>query len=387
MRIIALRKHFLVFLLILIISYSLFTLVPTLFPHPEDFSPYVYVVAFLACLEVWLTVKDKSRKWLLLPVLLICLLAFLDETGYGSEVLDIPPIYSDSLHTQVRDLHNLIGIAMELGSQALEDAGWNAPLFTAFLAVDGVLVAGGLFFGWVIKFWAHLKEKMIERRILRLTAALWFVSGSSASVYLLTLSQDPKNAFLLGYSATRLALVLAAPIISTFPLLLLFSNNSMTWLKHMLDRIDRNSRTIWVVCLILVLIAVAYQLYAPFVTLPDQQTRLERITPLVLWVMAIAWFALLGAQAWRGGLREPISMRIDRFADFLRREPAYFYMISAVGLIFVAQLIDQGFIPLNTMIRTPGFHITQWGLWTEEMFEMTGAFLFIAAAFHFPKTK
>jgi hypothetical protein len=73
--------------------------------------------------------------------------------------------------------------------------------------------------------------------------------------------------------------------------------------------------------------------------------------------------------------------------SFLSREPSYFYAGAAVLLILVAQLIDQDIIPLNAMIRTPGFHVKLWGLWTEETFEMNGAFMFIAAACYFPKSK
>jgi hypothetical protein len=62
-------------------------------------------------------------------------------------------------------------------------------------------------------------------------------------------------------------------------------------------------------------------------------------------------------------------------------------MASAVLLILLAQLIDQSFIPLNTMIHTPNFHVQLWGLWTEEIFEANGAFLFTFAAFYFPKQK
>lgn len=388
MRNVPLRKQLLVFFLILSVSFILFTLVPSLFPHPEDFSPYAYIVAFIACLEVWLLMEDGKRKCLLLPILLVCVLALLDETGYGSEVMDIPPIYySQTLHTQIRDLHNLIGIAIELGSQALVGAQWNGPLFGVFLAVDGLLLAAGLFFGWLLRFRVPRTEEGLRRRILWLTAGFWFASGLAAAIYLLSLTQDPTNAFFLGYSAIRLASVLGIFAISTALGILLFSQRKSPRLRNISGWLTKHSRIVLIFCEFLILVCLAYQLYAPFVFLPDQQTRLERITPLGLWLQAIAWFALLGAHAWRGGLREPVSRLFSRFADFLRREPAYLYMGCAVGLIVIAQLIDQGLIPLNTMIRTPGFHVSLWGLWTEETFEMNGAFMFIAAAFYFPKTK
>jgi hypothetical protein len=62
-------------------------------------------------------------------------------------------------------------------------------------------------------------------------------------------------------------------------------------------------------------------------------------------------------------------------------------MISAVFLILIAQLIDKGAIPLNSLIQTPDFYVNLWGLWTEETFEMNASFLFLVAAFYFPKQK
>lgn len=384
MRNIPLRRQFAIFLLILVLSYASFTLFPSLFPHPEDFSPYAYVVAFVACLEIWLLTRDKQRKWLLLPVLLICLLALLDETGYGSEVTDIPPIYSQSLHAEIRDLHNLIGILSQLGGQALEEARWNGSLFAAFLTLDAILIAAGTLFARLFRLRSATGEENSKRWILWLTAGFWLACGVSATVYLLSLPQDPRNAVFLGYSTVRLASILAIFLLSTLPLLLMVFTKSNKPLKAISTWLTRNSRIVSITSLLLLLAGVVYQFYAQFVFLPDEATRLQRFTPIVLWLMAAAWFALLSAHAWRGGLRQPV---VHRVAEFLRREPAYFYMGCAVVLIFIAQLIDQEVIPLNSMIQTPDFHVRLWGLWTEETFEMTGAFLFIAAAFHFPKTK
>src|SRR3990172_4282407 len=120
MRNVPLRNQITTVLLILAVSFFLFTLFPTVFPHPEDFSPYAYVVAFLAGIEIFILIRHAKRRWFLLPILILCLLALLDETGYGSEVMNIKPFYSQTLHTEIRDLHNAIGLAIELGAQALE---------------------------------------------------------------------------------------------------------------------------------------------------------------------------------------------------------------------------------------------------------------------------
>ncbi len=383
----SLWQHLLIVLAIVIFSYALFTLFPNVFPHPEDFSNYSEIVAFIALVVVLAMIRDGKRQWFLLPIVFVCLLALLDEIGYGSEVNLIKPFYSQSLHTEIRDLHNLITIAIELGSQALEKAHWNTSLFTNFLFADGILLIGGLFYGWLLRFHTPKSEEKIRKRILWLTAMFWLASGFATAGYLLSLPQDPKNAFLFGHSITRLLSLVVAFLLSIAPMaILIFQRNSLRFLNSLSNWFSKHLQAISLSGIVL-LLAIFYEFYVPFIFLPDQQAVLERVTPLVLWLLAITWFALLGVQAWRGGLRQPITDFFIRFGNFLRREPAYFYMTSAVLLILVAQLIDKDLIPLNTWIQTPNFHIQLWGLWTEETFEMSASFLFLVAAFYFPKQK
>lgn len=387
MRNVPLRNQITTVLLILAVSFFLFTLFPTVFPHPEDFSPYAYVVAFLAGIEIFILIRHAKRRWFLLPILILCLLALLDETGYGSEVMNIKPFYSQTLHTEIRDLHNLITVGIELGGQALEKAHWNGVIFANFLSFDGLLLAAGLVFGWLLRFRIPKSEEKVRDRIVWLTSGFWFFSGLAAVGYLLSLPQDPKNAFLFGHSITRLLSLIGVFFLSTAPVAILISQrNSQRFLKSLSTWLSDHISMISLSGIIL-LLTIFYQFYVPFIFLPDQLARLDRITPLVLWLMAVCWFAMLGIQAWHGGLLTPITDLILHFANFLRREPAYFYMISAVFLILVAQLIDKGIIPLNTLIRTPNFHIKLWGLWTEETLEMDGAFLFLLATFYFPEAK
>jgi hypothetical protein len=387
MRNVPISKQVLFFLSILIVSFAFFTLIPSLFPHPEDFSPFAYAVAFLASLEVWLLIKEKKRKWLLVPILLVCLLALLDESGYGSEVMDIPPIYSQRLHTEIRDLHNLIGIAMDISIEALEDANWNGNLFVGFLTLDAILLIGGLTFGWILRFRLPSVLKLLRKRILWLASGFWLTSGIAGAVYLLTLPPDPKNAFFLGYSLARLLSFASVFLLSSIPLVALIYRRHDSLSKEPSRWIEKNNRNLRMVCGAIVFAGLAYQLYATFIFLPDQQTWAARFTPLALWLTSIAWFAFLGLRAWSGGLREPLSKFLARFINFLRREPAYFFMGGAILLILVAQLNDQDVIPLSKLIQTPGFHIKNWGLWIEETFEMISGFLFIAGAFYFPESK
>jgi hypothetical protein len=385
----SLWQHLLIVFAIVLTSFVLFTFFPSIFPHPEDLSPFAYVIAMLAGIEVFILLKDGRRRWFVAPVLILCLLALLDETGYGSEVMSIKPFYSQTLHVEIRDLHNLIGIAMELGTKALSDRHWDGNLFTQFLIIDGIFLIAGFFFTWLLRFQMPANEERIKKRILLLTSEFWLLAGFLTAIYLFSLPQDPKNTFLLGHSLTRL-ISAAGPIsISLVPIIVLSVGNfaNKTGGRSVTNRLSRQIRPIQVISILLSLASLVYQLYAPFIFLPDQQVRLQRISPIVVWLLGISWVTVLSIRAWQGGLRKPLTDMFLRFTNYLRREPAYFYMISAVIIILFAQLIDQSFIPLNTMIQTPNFHVQLWGLWTEEIFEINGAFLFTLSAFYFPKQK
>ncbi len=381
-------SHLAVASLILGVSFLLFTFFPSIFPHPEDFSNYSEVIAFFAIIAVLIMIKDGKRRWFLLPILVICLLALLDEIGYGSEVNLIKPFYSQTYHTEIRDLHNLIELELDLGSKALADRHWNGDLFVQFLALDGVLLAAGLLFGWLLRLRKPLSEPPIRTRIFWLVSSFWLASGLVVAAYLLGLPQDPKNSFLLGYSAIRLLSAVGTFLISTAPILFLFSQRGTPEraLKSFSSWLSERSRSILIISIVLTVASLTYQFYAPLVFLPDQITRLERVTPLMLWLLAIAWFTMLGVSAWRGRLRRPVSELFTRLASFFRREPAYLYTVFGVVLILVAQLIDKNVIPLNAVV-TPNFHVKLWGLWTEETFEMNASFLFLVAAFYFPESK
>ncbi|MEX2162552.1 MAG: hypothetical protein WD751_11670 [Anaerolineales bacterium] len=373
-------------LLVLAVSYILFTLFPEVFPHPSEFSSFAYVVAFLAMLKVWLQLVRGKRRWLYLPILILCLLALLDETGFGSEVMDIQPFYSTTLHTEIRDLHNAVSIVFELGSQWLADLRWNATLSDLFLLLDLGLAAAGIAFGWLLRRGpAGKKEAAWQSRAVALIAAFTLVASLAAAAWLLALPQDPKNAMFLGYSAFRLVSMLAvlAPGVALALLVWKRGATIRPWLGGALKR--RGGKITQAVLWIALLAGVAYQFYAPLVFLPDDRTRLERITPLVIWVLAVALFWLVGLLAWRGRFRRSITDLVTSFFDFLKREPAYFYTGAAIFLILIAQLNDKGILPLDEWIRLPGPRNGAWGLWTEEVFEMVGAFLLIVAAGYFHK--
>lgn len=373
-------------LLILAVSYALFTLLPGALPHPEDASPYAYAIAMAVCLAVWLRLPAR-RKWLYLPVLVLCLMALLDESGYGSEVMDIPPIYSQTLHVEIRDLHNAIAIGLQVLMLWLEEMRWNWPLFTLFVAIDAGLVAMALAFGWLLRRGlAKAKAARWNERAIWLGALFAGAVSLKVVVYLLSLPPDPRNALLFGYSATRLASVLGMLVVGLAPIALLF------WKRTQVSKIavrlstattSKTGAIALAVGWLVLLAGLTYQFYAPFLFLPDDRVRLARIAPLVIWAMAMSVIWLTSVLALRGKFRRSITQFIAAIVGFFRREPSYFYAMAAIALILVAQLNDKHILPIDDWIKTPGYHIASWGLWTEEVFETTGAFLFIAGALWF----
>ncbi|MCW5878339.1 MAG: hypothetical protein KIS80_05675 [Anaerolineales bacterium] len=363
-------------------SFSLYTLFADRLPHPEDISPFLYALALVVCLLPWFKLP-KARKWLYGPIVVLCLLALLDESGYGSEVFDIQPFYSTRYNTEVRDLHNAFGLGQELLSLWLAEKNWQAAEFIKFLLLDGALILGGFLFAWGLRL---SKDKERQDRIVRWTPAGWLLLGLVAAGWLLVLPADERLAVWGGYSLARLSTIAGILLASALPLWLArragwqpLKARLAVWLAGRGGQLAAR----WAAGLVLV--GLAYQVQATFVFLPDEQVRLARVTPAAMWLLAAAGLAWLSLMAWRGHFRRSLGAWLQDALNWLESEPAYFYAGFAVLLILVAQLIDRELIPLNQWIR-PTEHIPLWGLWTEEVFEMLGAVFFLLAGWRFKTT-
>ncbi len=390
MKNLSLRQHIGLAFLILILSYVLFTLLhPAILPHPEDFSPWAYVVAFLALLVACFRLPKQRGNWRYWFILLLCTLALLDETGYGVEIFGWPPLYLPQYHLEIHDLHNLFNLAVQLASQRLDALHWNGAQFFRFLVLDAVfLMLGALFVVAVRTPRAAAKEAQWQTRIIHLSSVFAAALGMVAAIYLFFLPADPKNAFLFGHSLVRLASAAFILVLSLLPVALMafkraqFQKSVVQWHKK-----SRFAAELPAILFVLMLLALAYQLVVPFVFLPDQIARFERVTPLVQWLLAELFIFWLAAMLWAGHFRKPFIELWRDFVASMAREPVFFYAAFAVILIAIAQLIDVNIIPLNDWIKTPNFHVQLWGLWTEETFEMTAAYEFLAASLFFPRRK
>lgn len=372
-----LSKHAFFALIITVVIYALFTLFPRILPHPEGFSPWVYLLAFFVTfIAAWKV--PGPRRWRYWLIVALCLIVLLDESGYGVEIFGWRPLYIQEYHVYVRDLH---GLAAVLGSALglwLETMHWSAPLFMKLLFFDlALIILSWLLtqsFRWGLSNGAETKWR---DRILSASRVASGLAGLIAAGILLGLPGDPKNAFLLGYSVARLGSVAFILLVSFFPF----------WLHALPKGSERagdflSFRWLTRVLGLLVLILLIFETYATFLFLPDQITQVSRLIPIALWVLAEIMIILTAQAVWRGQWRESPSIYWDRFLSYIRNESSFVYVGFAILLIAIAQLIDRGVLPESLWLPTTD---RVWGLWTEETFEMTAAFMFLIAAGLFPR--
>lgn len=371
--------------------YALFTPFPRVLPHPEDFSPTVYAVAFGACLIALLRVGSWRQFWRYLPVFLLCTLAFLDEIGYGTEVdwFEVQPLTIARYNVQIHDLHNLIGLGNELLQTELAARRWNNTLFAQYLALATILALFGAAFAAGTRLRADEDNPTRVTHLMQIASGFSMAAGVGATVWLFLLPSDPKNALLLGYSPERLAMAGAMLIGSAAPLAWLSLEKARPKLKSADSLFEdaRVSKLLRVGAGALLFGVLIYALWSPLVRPPDQRAILARINPLIGWLAAEAWLFLLLFPARAGKFSRPWRTYVQPIGRFFGEHPSYIYTVVAVGLIIGAQIFfDKAWLPLNKWLNTPGFWLNgNWELWTEETWEMTAGFLFLVASLCFPR--
>lgn len=374
--------HVLLSLGLLLASFLGFTfLQPGIFPHPEDFGPWAYLIALVSLVLAFALTPRGRKRWVYGLIIAFCTLAFLDEIGYGVELFGWKSLYIEQFHIEIHDLHNLIGLLAEVIGDQLAVWKWNYRLFLGYLLFDVGLLLAGFGVAWLLRYRMHGEsEKPWRMATLALAYRGAIIIGLIAAGFLLSLPADQSSAFVFGYSGLRIGVAVFILACSILPFLVRKRlGSSIDWVPR--------SKLANLVLPGLFLLALLYQGYTTFVYLPDEIVRFQRITPIVLWAqteVALFWLAL---RMWQGEFRTSITDQAKRTMGWLVQEPAFFYCGFAVLLILIAQLIDQSIIPLNEMIVTPNFHIKLWGLWVEEIFETTAAFFFVVAAFFFPRRK
>lgn len=347
----------------------LFSFLPGSLPAPEPMSPPTYLVATILCALVLLLLRRK-QLWTYLPIPLISLFAFLEESSYGVESGAVQPLTWERHNVPVYDLHNFVGVLNEVIQIELADAGWHFELGgQLLLTVLAILVVWLLFIGL---YWLLAKR---AKALPNLHLGFFLALSLFGIVYLLSLPADAKGSLLLGYSATRLLLVGGLLAGGLLPLWLWRQPWFAGWLTSKAITRRLLPAALWLAALA----GLAFVAWAPLDSAPDKVVLVQRLAAPLLWLLAASGVTGLVLLAASGRLTR-LGNWLDRFRKtFFQTHPAYIYVVAAVLIIVFAQAMDRYLISFKDNISM--LHPTgeDWDYWIEETLELCGAYLFLAA--------
>jgi hypothetical protein len=380
-------KHLILSITLVLLTYISYTAFRRSLPTPDVLSPYAYLLAFIACLIAYLRGADRKNAKPDLWVLVLCGLAFLDEISYGVEPGIVNAIYVEKYNVYIYDLHNLIGLAVELVRIFLQENNWNGALFVSHLKAD--ISAIVLSIAFIATLRVKTTAKNLANKVPSTLATFILIAGIGTLITLAHLPADPKNAWLLNYSRARVVMMTGVFILSALPLLFLsISNRKIVWAQELRERLVKSNRYLDVIkygAILLILLGITYQFSTPFITYPDQKVIVGRITPITVWLIASSLLVVTAIQALRGKLTKPISAYLDPIRNFFRTNPSVIYALMAVLLVIVAQVNDKEWLLIGDYFSISNIDIADWGWWTEEVFEFTAAVEFFVASFFYKK--
>jgi len=240
---------------------------------------------------------------------------------------------------------------------------------------------------------AKRNGKGLDGRILMQLALFLLGVGVISALGLALVPADPKNAWLFIYSRSRVSTMSGILLISSLPIA--WITYFRRWGKGKDMNVLRfpkffssNSflQRLRLLALGIIFLGLAYQIGTPFITYPDQKVIIDRVTPVVAWVIFGSVLIISAVQAWSGKLTRPMKSYIDSVHSFIRSNPPLIYALTAVLIISIAQVNDKGWVLLGEYFSIPNVGIADWGWWTEEVFEFTAAIEFFVASFFYKKT-
>jgi hypothetical protein len=369
---------------LMILSGIAFFFFPGRFPHPEDFSPWGYLAAFLLALFAISRLAREERKRWYWAYAFICLFLGLEEISFGVENEWFQPIYWAKYDLTIYDIHNLIPAFLRILASELEVRTWDEALFAVHLLLDGglilavITIASGV--GLVFK---RSGISAAQRFSWTLIAALMLVSSLVGLSSLSQLPSDPKNALIAGYSLARLMpmlLMVAWILIVALAVWKWFStaqSGDPPTINTWSGLLKNGSR---IAALILALGGLA-QLISPINANEQQMVLLERVMPILYWGIAqatLVWVLIkVQDEAFIGGLLELPK----RIFGALQAHPSGVFMITALGLVAFAQLIDKDWLSVDQLFASVDFWVENWSLYIEEFFEASGGILLAAGTF------
>ncbi len=383
----AILFHSLIAIAAFVVLALIFTPFPTHIPHPEDFSPTVYLAAFVISLVVLVWRKAWRQSWLYSGIPLIALFGYLEEISYGREGTRAEPFYVALFQVKTYDVHNLIPGMLRTLRDSLGLHDWSAAVFTEFAWIAVAMVVLPLaFFVWA----RRSQPDEAEGAFLQALATLSLPLSAYAGYLLLALPSDAKGAILFGLSIERLALLAVFVLAMAGAAYLLLGLRDAARLPALIARVDiwlarpTARRASLLVALLGVLAGLAIMIWAPAPRFEALLVLLRRLAPLVGWAAGLSALVLLAVPTWLGRYPHPAAQRPRRLQRFLKAEPAFVYVLIGVLLILFAQLLDRDVFDFNAIIDWPEFWVRNWNLQIEEFSEMVGAFLFLFSAWLFP---
>ncbi len=361
--------HISIAVAILVICLLLFSFLPGALPAPEPLSPPTYLAATILCAVVLLLLRRK-QLWTYLPIPLISLFAFLEESSYGVESGAVQPLTWERHNVPVYDLHNFIGVLNEVIQIELADAGWDFELGgQLLLSLLAILIVWLLFIGL---YWLFAKR---DRALPTLHLGFLAALSLAGSVYLLSLPADARGSLLFGYSAARLLLVGGLLGGGFLPFWLW----RQAWFSGWLASKTLTRRLLPAALWLAALAGLAFVVWAPLDSAPDKAVLVQRLAAPLLWLLAASGVSGLVLLAASGRLTR-LGNWLDHFRrTFFQTHPAYIYVVAAIVIIVFAQAMDRYLISFNDNITMPHLTGEDWDYWIEETLELCGAYLFLAA--------
>jgi hypothetical protein len=290
--------------------------------------------------------------------------------------LGLPRLYLENLDVYIYDLHNLVTLIVELVVNSLKQRAWQPELLTAELRYDlGLLGLAALNLVWM-----QLDRRRGEpaARAAWVLVFLLLLNGVFALVFLASLPTDPKNAWLLGYSAARLLLMSGLALASLLPLALLVAAPKRVYV--VLDGLWTRRRRIGRWISLLLLMGLVFQLWAPLVSQPGRDAQIARLAPLLGWVMGLALLLLVYFPAREGRFSRSLREYWQDLLALLRRHPALIYFGWVFLLLLTSQINDKGFTHFTYFISFPDIGVPDWDNWTEEVLELAASLEILLAA-------
>jgi hypothetical protein len=383
-------KHVALALAVVILIYVLYTFFRKNLPSPDVLSPFAYLIAFIASFVSYWRIENKKSARFSLFVLVLTGLAFMDEISYGVEPGFVNAIYVEKYNVYIYDLHNLIGLIIELTQIFIKENEWNIELFAKFMQIDLIAILISVVYIAVLRIGQKTKDS--QGQILFLFVQFLFFSGIISVLSLALLPADPKNAWLFVFSKSRIALMATIFLFSSMPLVFLTylkrksgaRGLTITKLQELIST-ENSLKRLRLIGYGIIVAVLVYEFWTPFITYPDQKVIVDRITPIVALSIFTAILFLTVVQGWKGKLTRPMKSYLEPFQAFVNANPSLIYAVTAVVIIIIAQINDKSWVVLGDMFAFPSVGISDWGWWTEEVFEFTAAIEFYFASLFFKK--